>query len=138
MVLHEGLLPVGDVGVDVGLPRRAVAPLPVLLGVHHQHRRSDNQDEKDNNDDDDDEDERVFLVRNGSPVDEHGELLLHFKSVARAYSVSYLDRVNILLVRPAHIHDRQVHLVVVPGELEVSIKVSRMFSLLLVRRGWTR
>ena len=119
MVLHEGLLPVGDVGVDVGLPRRAVAPLPVLLGVHHQHRRcrsrsivvwenlrnishfqifsrhynhhltSDNQDEKDNDDDDDDEDERVFLVRNGSPVDEHGELLLHFKRFARAYSEGY-------------------------------------------------
>ena len=115
MVLHKGLLPLGDVGVDVGLLRRAVAPLPVLLGVHHQHRRcssrskdvskklrknlffsttihsshhltSDNQDEKDNDDNDDNEDKRVLLVGNGSSIDEHGELLFHFKRVARAYS----------------------------------------------------
>ena len=111
MVLHKGLLPLGDVGVDVGLLRRAVAPLPVLLGVHHQHRRcssrskdvekeslfsttihsshhltSDNQDEKDNDNNDDNEDKRVLLVGNGSSIDEHGELLFHFKRVARAYS----------------------------------------------------
>jgi len=64
VVLDKGLLPLCDVGVDVGLAGRAVAPLPVLLRVHHQHRRSDNNDKKDDDNNDDDEDERVPLVRN--------------------------------------------------------------------------
>ena len=42
VVLDKGLLPLCDVGVDVGLAGRAVAPLPVLLRVHHQHRRYKN------------------------------------------------------------------------------------------------
>ena len=173
MVLHKGLLPLGDVGVDVGLLRRAVAPLPVLLGVHHQHRRCSSRSK----------DVSKKLRKNhffqpqyipviilpvitrtrrtmttmttmrirefcSSGMGARSMNTVNFCSTSRELPelilrrggedfvlcivslVSHLDRVDIFLVRPAHIHYRQVHLVVVPGELEVSIRVSCMFLLL--------